>query len=133
MTKNKILLLLGGALLLVGLFFWWQFGVKKIVKTPEQLRVDKQQEDAKKYTERVRSLLTKDHDLDGISDEEEKKYGTNPLLHDTDSDGLSDPAEIFFYKTDPLKADTDGDGVNDGQEIRAKTNPNDKNSLPKKN
>ncbi|MDO8240588.1 MAG: hypothetical protein Q7T51_01190 [Candidatus Moranbacteria bacterium] len=35
-----------------------------------------------------------DSDQDGLSDEEEKTYGTNPQVADTDGDGYSDGAEI---------------------------------------
>lgn len=42
---------------------------------------------------------------------------------DSDHDGLSDAAEINFYKTNPYQADTDGDGVDDGTEISLGRNP----------
>lgn len=58
----------------------------------------------------------KDSDGDGLNDEDEPKYGTNPTDPDTDSDGLSDGDEVNKYKTDPLKNDTDGDGLTDGDE-----------------
>ena len=48
--------------------------------------------------------------------------GTDPLLLDTDDDGLDD-AEELVLGTNPLNADTDGDGLNDGDEIRLGTNP----------
>jgi outer membrane protein OmpA-like peptidoglycan-associated protein len=66
-----------------------------------------------------------DTDGDGLNDGDEvKKYTTNPLKADTDGDGLSDGDEVLKYKTDPLKADTDGDGVSDGDEIlKYKTDP----------
>lgn len=35
-----------------------------------------------------------DSDQDGLSDEEEKAYGTNPFVADTDEDGYSDGAEV---------------------------------------
>jgi len=41
---------------------------------------------------------------------------------DTDGDGLSDVAELF-YNTSPVKADTDGDGISDGMEVARGTNP----------
>lgn len=59
----------------------------------------------------------KDSDGDGLIDSEEEKYGTNPNLADTDSDGLTDWAEIKIYKTNPLNPDTDGDTYKDGQEV----------------
>ncbi len=52
-------------------------------------------------------------------------YGTNPLVADTDGDGLSDGAEVNTHSTDPLDADTDGDGISDGDEVNVwGTNPN---------
>jgi DNA-binding beta-propeller fold protein YncE len=56
--------------------------------------------------------------------------GTDPLLQDTDSDGLSDGDEVNIYGTNPLLADTDGDGYDDGVEVAAGTDPNDPLSYP---
>jgi subtilisin family serine protease len=42
---------------------------------------------------------------------------------DDDNDGLSDDDEINIHGTDPLLEDSDGDGVNDGLEIEAGTDP----------
>ncbi len=64
-----------------------------------------------------------DKDFDGLTDEQEQQYGTNPESVDTDADGLLDITEIETYKTDPLKSDTDGDGFNDGLETRRGKNP----------
>jgi hypothetical protein len=41
---------------------------------------------------------------------------------DTDGDGLSDEAELF-YGTNPFNADTDNDGIGDGVEVRQGGNP----------
>lgn len=65
-----------------------------------------------------------DPDNDGLTNDEEKKYGTNPYKADTDGDGLSDYDEIFIYKSNPLSIDTDGDGLTDAQEVANATNPN---------
>lgn len=46
-------------------------------------------------------------------------------VKDSDFDGLSDVAEQTVYRTDPLVADTDGDGISDGGEVLALTNPLD--------
>ncbi len=64
-----------------------------------------------------------DLDLDGLTNKQEKEYGTNPQLSDSDMDGLDDYYEIFTSKTDPLKADTDGDGLNDFDEIELGLDP----------
>lgn len=64
-----------------------------------------------------------DLDLDGLTNKQEKEYNTNPLLSDTDMDGLSDYDEIFVYKTDPNKVDTDNDGLSDYDEITLGLDP----------
>lgn len=64
-----------------------------------------------------------DSDNDGLDDEEEVRRGTDPDLADTDSDGLTDGAEVVRYGTDPTNPDTDGDGFNDGQEVAAGYSP----------
>jgi len=53
----------------------------------------------------------KDTDGDGLSDEEEKKLGSDPLLVDTDSDSIPDNEEVGSNISDPL--DTDKDGIID--------------------
>jgi outer membrane protein OmpA-like peptidoglycan-associated protein len=66
----------------------------------------------------------KDSDADGLTDNEEKKIGTDPKKADTDGDGVSDYEEFYTHQTNPLKADTDGDGLNDLDELSThKTNP----------
>ena len=66
-----------------------------------------------------------DSDGDGLSDAREKALGTDPLLPDSDSDGISDPDELNGTSnswkgcaTDPRVDDTDGDGLGDGKESR---------------
>jgi hypothetical protein len=55
---------------------------------------------------RVVSVMTSlDRDSDGLLDGEEASYGTDPLLADTDRDGLSDFAEVRTHGTNPLLAD----------------------------
>lgn len=72
-----------------------------------------------------------DTDGDGISDEDEKKFGTDLKKTDTDGDGFTDYEELFLMGTDPLapdtqNVDTDGDGLTDYEEI--KTYKTDMNS-----
>lgn len=71
-----------------------------------------------------------DYDSDGdkLTNLEEIKYGTNPLIIDTDNDGLSDYDEIYKYNTNPTIFDTDGDKLSDGDEIILQLDPNNKNS-----
>lgn len=58
-----------------------------------------------------------DSDSDGLNDDEEFMYGTDPLNPDTDGDGLKDGEEVHVTTTDPLNPDTDGDGLTDGDEV----------------
>ncbi len=58
-----------------------------------------------------------DSDGDGLSDGFESQMGLNGMAVDTDSDGLSDQAEIATWGTSPTVADTDGDGFSDGAEL----------------
>ncbi len=62
--------------------------------------------------------LPVDSDGDGLSDQEEAQYNTNPTLADSDRDGLFDREEVITWKTDPLNADSDGDSYSDGDEVR---------------
>ena len=61
-----------------------------------------------------------DTDGDGMPDGWEVKYGLNPLLNDAggdlDTDGLTN-LEEFQKGTDPSNPDTDGDGLSDGAEV----------------
>ncbi|MBP7937749.1 MAG: SUMF1/EgtB/PvdO family nonheme iron enzyme [Phycisphaerae bacterium] len=57
-----------------------------------------------------------DPDRDGLTNAEEARPGTqsNPLLADSDSDGLSDGAEVNVHHSRPNDPDTDDDGIIDG-------------------
>jgi len=61
---------------------------------------------------------TTDTDKDGLSDCQERQYGTNPSVADTDGDGLLDGWEVLRLGSDPRQADSDGDGIPDGAEVR---------------
>jgi len=67
--------------------------------------------------------LVPDTDNDGLLDGKEIEIGTNPLNNDTDKDKLLDGDEIK-NGTDPLNPDTDGDSILDGDEIENGTDPN---------
>ncbi|MFA7319288.1 MAG: hypothetical protein WC022_01690 [Parcubacteria group bacterium] len=53
---------------------------------------------------------------------QESSITTNNILLDSDQDGLTD-AEEKLYGTDPRKPDTDGDSYSDGAEVRAGYDP----------
>jgi len=63
-----------------------------------------------------------DRDLDGLTDAQEQKIGTNPIEADSDFDGLTDKQELEQH-TNPLEVDTDGDGFIDGVEVQGGYNP----------
>ncbi|HYQ72896.1 MAG TPA: multicopper oxidase domain-containing protein, partial [Gammaproteobacteria bacterium] len=93
-----------------------------------------------------------DDDNDGLGDAQETAAGTNPLLVDSDGDGLVDGAggvvpiamlpdgvdadvdgfidgELDFA-TSPVTADTDGDQIDDGIEVANGSDPTDPASYP---
>ncbi len=59
----------------------------------------------------------RDPDIDGLANTDEYLAGTNPLLADTDGDGLGDTREVESLRTDPTSADSDEDGLLDGYEV----------------
>lgn len=65
-----------------------------------------------------------DADGDGLSDEEEARFGTNTKFPDTDGDTLTDFQEVAIYKSNPLTKDSDGDSYPDNVEIAGGYNPN---------
>ena len=75
-------------------------------------------------------VIDPDTDGDGLTDWEERKIGTNPILSDSDSDGISDSVEVRSTRTDPLLVDSDADGFSDGKEVQKGTDPNSPSSYP---
>ncbi|MDH5687329.1 MAG: hypothetical protein OEZ48_05675, partial [Candidatus Bathyarchaeota archaeon] len=69
--------------------------------------------------------LLNDTDFEGLSDYNESQIKTHPRDPDTDDDGLSDYAEWrgFSPKTNPKHWDTDEDGLGDGAEISFGSDP----------
>lgn len=73
------------------------------------------------------SLPEGDPDEDGLTNEEEAFYGTNPCVFDSDADELGDGEEVDLG-TDPTNPDTDDDDLLDGEEIEIGTDPLDDDS-----
>lgn len=104
-------------------------------------------------SDKISDLFDKDDDGDGINDVDEASIGTNPLLVDSDGDGMGDAYEdfdndgilnkdesdpnTFFYSTlittpadtdsdndrNDVDLDDDNDGINDADEILIGLNP----------
>ena len=75
-----------------------------------------------------------DTDGDLLPDDWETANGLDPsdpadAAFDADSDGLSN-AQERAYGTNPHAADTDGDGVSDGSEVSSGTDPSEPGSVP---
>lgn len=66
-----------------------------------------------------------DSDSDGLTDDAEiATYQTDPLVADSDNDSLSDGEEVLDHGTNPLASDSDGDTLNDASELNTyKTDP----------
>ncbi|TAK60985.1 Ig-like domain-containing protein, partial [Methylobacter sp.] len=67
-------------------------------------------------------IVQADTDHDGLSDEQENFYGSNPANPDTDGDGIKDGDEVDL-KTSPTDSDSDQDGIEDGVEQQNETDP----------
>ncbi|MBD9358871.1 Ig-like domain-containing protein [Methylomonas albis] len=63
-----------------------------------------------------------DTDRDGLSDEQEAIFGSNPANPDTDGDGINDGDEVDMH-TSPIDTDSDDDGIVDGVELQKGTDP----------
>ncbi|MBM7071873.1 hypothetical protein JQC92_07435 [Shewanella sp. 202IG2-18] len=76
--------------------------------------------------------LMVDTDEDGLNDYAEiNTHQTSPIVSDTDNDGLSDGDEVNVHGTEPLQLDTDSDGFSDGDEVnKYSTDPLDIDSRP---
>jgi hypothetical protein len=84
-----------------------------------------------------------DTDEDGIPDDKEKLYGTDPELSDTDGDGINDGDELAYWGENYdkdfdndgiiniLDYDSDNDGYPDGFEVSQDTDPSDDEYFPK--
>lgn len=69
-----------------------------------------------------------DPDKDGLTNLQEQSLGTDPLVADTDHDGLNDGYETNVSHTNPLSKDSDNDGLQDDSELKVGTDPNNKDS-----
>ncbi|MCJ8313883.1 MAG: PQQ-binding-like beta-propeller repeat protein, partial [Saccharospirillaceae bacterium] len=107
-----------------GISDWWERFYETDLLSDESSDADLLT-DLEEFIAGTNPLIT-DTDSDGLDDYEEVMlYFTNPNLSDTDFDLISDYDELNVYMTSPLLSDTDGDGINDKQEIDAGLDPLD--------
>ena len=71
-----------------------------------------------------------DPDSDNLGNFPEYRSGTNPMMADSDEDGISDGDEFNLYRSNPLKTDTDGDGFSDLEEVMEGGNPLTTDKMP---
>jgi len=57
-----------------------------------------------------------DNDNDGLSDDKEDEYKTEPYNPDTDDDGLYDGLKVYSTVPDPLLSDSNNNGIMYGDE-----------------
>ena len=69
-----------------------------------------------------------DPDGDKLTNLEEQAKGSDPLMADSDLDGLSDLDEVKCHNTNPAKSDSDNDGADDGWELEHGYDPTVYNS-----
>jgi hypothetical protein len=92
----------------------WQ---KRIIELPEFLK--------NFYTVETLSEFerSEDADQDGVDLETENFYLTSDSKADTDRDGVSDYEEIYYWFSDPVKKDTNSNGLSDAAEVRKNLSP----------
>ena len=113
---------------------WWESNYGLLSTDPSDANGDLDSDglnNLQEYLHTTNPLLA-DTDGDGINDADEVNvYASNPKNVDTDDDGLSDGVEILTYMSNPTVMDTDLDGINDGDEVNLYgTDPTDATSVP---
>ncbi len=69
-----------------------------------------------------------DTDRDKLTSLQEQQAGTNPVLKDSDGDGLDDHFETTEFGSSPILKDTDHDGLDDGGEFHTGTDPHNRDT-----
>ncbi|MDP4983659.1 outer membrane protein assembly factor BamB family protein, partial [Pseudoalteromonas tunicata] len=107
---------------------WWEQSYNLDINDASDANLDTDNDGLSNLNEYLVTTdpLVTDTDQDGLNDGDEvNTYQTNPTEIDSDKDGLSDGDEILTHQTNPLLADSDNDGLNDFIEINTyQSNPN---------
>lgn len=122
MTSKKIIIIILAILLVVGVVYGASRLFRSVNKPAQSAAAKLEQKtlaEGKAIKQTFTAIEVTDKDLDGLSDVEEAKLGTNPNLADTDGDGINDYDEVNIYKTNPLKYDTYGLGHSDLWGVRS--------------
>lgn len=127
-NKKNIILTIIAVVVISGVLFIVFFGKKLLPKKPSGMD-QKNNTSIEANNAIIDKVRTTDADLDGLTDAQEKQYGTDSNNPDTDGDSILDSYEVNLIKTDPLKKDTDGDGLGDGYEVSRLMDPLKKNKL----
>ena len=105
---------------------------------PTDAQEDPDNDNLVNLDERAMGTHPENSDTDGdslLDGDEINRYYTNPLQPDADfdmdGDGLTNVEEVDIYGTNPGDPDSDHDGHTDKEEINAKSDPLDPNSIPK--
>ena len=103
------------------------YKLRKIKKTLSVIPVNIKEKDLSlEYN--IDENSDEDLDFDGLTNKEEKQHKTNPVVADSDLDGLDDKYELETSKTNPNKKDSDNDGLSDYDEIELGLDPNNADS-----
>ncbi|MGH1491081.1 MAG: SdrD B-like domain-containing protein [Acidimicrobiales bacterium] len=94
-----------------------------IVDTEDNCPEDANADQADNDGDDLGDVCDPDDDNDGLTDDRESLFDTDPFNPDSDDDGLTDGEEVNTYGTEPLEPDTDYGGIDDGQEIIDGTDP----------
>lgn len=88
----------------------------QLTKIQDDENIDKEESDGSKRLDIENVDWDKDTDGDGIPDDIEEFFGTDPNKSDTDGDGLSDMYELETSETSFTEKDADGNGITDDKE-----------------
>lgn len=86
--------------------------------------------DGDEYFRTFTNPLVGDTDGDGLKDGYEDTNMLDPLHPDTDGDGVPDGDEVLIHNSNPLKRDSDDDGFADSVEVARGTEADNPYSLP---